>query len=213
MKYVVAVGGILIVVIAAGYYIKYGTGAPAGELPQAPANTTMGVATSTYATSTYSIVYPQDFTVDETYVNTEVNPKKPIHGVSFTIPGTMATGTNLSADTHVAVEQLPRAKKCTADIYLQQNVKPVDTTDGGVAYSVATTSDAGAGNFYEEMVYALSGSSPCTAVRYFIHSSNIQNYPDGAVKEFDHAALLSAFDSIRQSLQLQGGMSATPMQQ
>jgi hypothetical protein len=74
--------------------------------------------------------------------------------------------------------------------------------DGSVSYSLATTSGAGAGNFYEEWVFALASSSPCTAVRYFIHSGNIGNYPTGAVTEFDHAALIKDFDSIRRSLTL-----------
>ena len=38
------------------------------------------------------------------------------------------------------------------------------------------------------------------AVRYFIHSSNIGNYPEGAVREFDRQALLNQFDQIRRSL-------------
>ncbi|HWP61382.1 MAG TPA: hypothetical protein VN495_02165, partial [Candidatus Paceibacterota bacterium] len=55
---------------------------------------------------------------------------------------------------------------------------------------------------YEEDVYAISGSKPCTAVRYYIHSSDINNYPPGSVTPFDESALLSAFDSIRHSLTL-----------
>jgi hypothetical protein len=100
------------------------------------------------------------------------------------------------------VEQLPHAKNCTADIFLKQDVHAVNITENGVSYSVASSSDAAAGNLYEERVLALKGSSPCTAVRYFIHSSNIGNYPAGTVKEFDHDALVSAFDAIRQTLKL-----------
>lgn len=160
-------------------------------------------ATSTYATSTFSIVYPSDYTVDESYKYDRVNPKKPISGVKFTVPGAMATGTNLASDTYLSVEWLPRAKKCTGDIYLAANVRAQTMTDtNGVEYSVATSSGAGAGNLYDEMVYALSGSSPCTAVRYYIHSSEIGNYTPGSVQPFDQASLLSAFDKIRRSLVL-----------
>ena len=112
----------------------------------------------------------------------------------------MATGTNLSADSYVSVEWLPRAKNCTGDIYLAANVKPQEVVDNRVTYSLASSSGAAAGNRYEEWVYALSGSQPCLAVRYFIHSTNIANFDPGAVKEFDRAALVKQFDKIRKTL-------------
>jgi hypothetical protein len=102
----------------------------------------------------------------------------------------------------VIVEQLPRAKNCTGDIFVYDNVKATTRTENGVTYSVASTSGAGAGNFYEETIYALAGSVPCTAVRYYIHSSNIGNYTPGTVREFDKNALLDSFDDIRTSLVL-----------
>ena len=204
-KYVV--GGVLVValLLGLGYYFSTKGQKPAGgdtsqntQPPQAQM--------STYATSTYSIKYPTGYTVDEKYAYQGV-PKKPIAGVKFTIPGTMATGTNLSADSGVSVESLPRAKNCTGDIYIYNKVKASDLTVGSTTYSMASTSDAGAGNFHEEQVFAVSGSKPCTAVRYMIHSTNFANYPAGAVHEFDRAALLSDFDKIRNSLQL---VAATP---
>ena len=62
------------------------------------------------------------------------------------------------------------------------------------------TTGAGAGNRYFETVYAISGSSPCFAVRYFIHYSVIENYPAGTVQQFNEPALVSQFDSIRRTL-------------
>ena len=70
-------------------------------------------------------------------------------------------------------------------------------------YSLATSSTAGTGNIYEEMVYAIPNSSPCTAVRYVIHSTSAANYEPGLVQEFDWVKLMEAFDTIRRSLQLQ----------
>ncbi len=209
--------GLVVVVLLAvvGYYGWRMKGAASPE-PQNTNTQTQQMATSTYATTTFSVVYPSDYTLNTSYIDDRVVPTKPIHGVSFTIPGTMATGTNLSSDTYISVEMLPRAKMCTGDLYLAANVKPTTVYDNGVEYSLATSTDAAAGNRYEEWVYALAGSSPCTAVRYFIHYGAIENYPTagqpGAVTEFDHAALTAAFDTIRQSLILSSiaPTSATP---
>ena len=158
----------------------------------------------TYASSTagISLQYERGYTVNESYAYDQFGPKKLIHGVSFTIPSTMATGTNLASDSYVSVEWLPRAKLCTGDIYLQANVKAHTVTEGGVEYSVASSTGAGAGNRYEETVYALPNSHPCTAVRYFVHYGVIENYPPGAVAEFNHDTLFGAFDTIRNSLVL-----------
>jgi len=161
--------------------------------------------TSTYATTTLglSLEYPNDFTLNEAYANTSVSPTKPIAGVKFTVPATMATGTNLSADTGISIEWLPRARLCTGDIYLAANVRASEITEGGISYSLASSTEGAAGNRYEEIVYALASSTPCTAIRYFIHSTSIQNYPTGTVREFDRAALIAQFDAIRKSLVIQ----------
>lgn len=197
-------GGFLVVLLVAmgGYYLLH----PAKSAPATGTVTVEQQNAQTYATSTYSIKYPTDYTVDTSYEYTQVNPKKPISGVKFTIPGTMATGTNLSNDTYLSIESLPHAKNCTGDIYLAANVHPSTFATASTTYSVATSSEAAAGNRYEESVYAIAGSNPCTAVRYFIHYGAIENYPaagePGAVTEFNHDALIAAFDKIRDSLVL-----------
>jgi len=201
-KYVI--GAIGLILIAGGGYYAWQSGMFSGQGPAPTPPAPVEDTRLTYASTTLgvSLKYPRDFTVDTTYAYTGF-PKKPISGVKFTIPDSMATGTNLASDTGISVEQLPRAKNCTGDIYIVDNVRPVEMTVGSTTYSVATTSGVGAGNFYEEMVYAISGSQPCTALRYFIHSLNIGNFEPGAVREFDRAALLTAFDKIRQSLVIQ----------
>jgi hypothetical protein len=67
-------------------------------------------------------------------------------------------------------------------------------------FSVATSSEAGAGDIFETTVFALVGTSPCRAVRYFIHSANIQNFDPGTVTEFDREALVAEFEAIRNKL-------------
>ena len=198
------IGAVILLVVAGGGYLAwealFADKTPAEEpapIPQAPvddrasyASTTMGI----------SLRYPKSYTVNDAYANLSVNPKKPISGVQFTIPMEVATGTNLSSDSGISVEQLPRARNCTADIYIQADVKTHSQTENGILYSVATTSNAAAGNLYEEQVFALSGTHPCTAMRYFIHSTNIGNYDAGVVREFNRSALLATFDEIRRSV-------------
>lgn len=196
---------VLVAVVATGgYYVwdaMQAQPSETGEEMTPPTQMAPIVATTTYATSTFSIVYPTDFTLDTSYTYEGV-PKKPIPGVKLTIPSTMATGTNLSFDSGISIEWLSRAQACTGDIFVLQNVPAKEMTESGVTYSIATTSDAGAGNRYEERVYALTGSSPCTAVRYFIHSTAIENYATGTVRAFDYDDLIRKFDGIRQSLKL-----------
>ena len=153
----------------------------------------------------YSVRYPTGFTLNQSYVYQSLGPNKDIHGVKFTIPSTLAVGTNLGPDSYVSVEQMPTAKTCDASYFVDpaSSMKPTTVVDHGVTYSMTTASDAGAGNRYEETVYAISGTSPCTAVRYFIHYAAIENYTPGAVTEFNKQALVNEFDQIRRTVVIQ----------
>ncbi len=195
--------GILAVAIFAAicYFIWVALSQSSSPTEEAPITETK----NTYATSTFSIQYPSNYILDDTY-SYEKFKGKPIAGVKFVIPESLASGTNLFAQgTGVSVESLPRAKKCTADIYILEDVKAIDLTVGSTTYSVATTSIVASDAFLEEQVFAIKGSSPCMAVRYFIHASDISNFEsteseDKRVKEFDSDALIRAFDEIRNSL-------------
>lgn len=149
----------------------------------------------------FSIRFPQGYSVNESYKYQELGPGQDISGVKFTIPTTTAAGTNLSPDSYLSVEEIPKMQNCSANIFLGQGVTAHSLTDtSGVTYSVASTTGAGAGNRYEETVYALPGTNPCVAVRYFIHYGVIDNYPAGTVQQFDEQSLLAQFDTIRRSL-------------
>jgi hypothetical protein len=203
------IAGALVIIVAVAGVVLWNralhpsvTAEPAPVVPAAP-------VVHEYASSTFSVTYPDGYTVDESYAYEGV-PKKPIHGVKFRIPLTMATGTNLSLDSGVSVESLPRALRCTGDIYIYQTVRAHDETIGTRVWSVASTSDAAAGNLYEEYVYALKDSKPCIAFRYMIHGSAIGNYSPGTVTAFSHDALMTDFDKIRDSVRLPGEISVVP---
>jgi membrane-bound inhibitor of C-type lysozyme len=165
----------------------------------------------TYASSTagFSIRFPAGFTADENYSYQEMGPGTDIAGVKFTIPASVAAGTNLGSDSYLSVEQIPQTatntQNCSANLFLDlqgaaTNLNPTTVTDDGTTYSLASTTGAGAGNRYEETVYAIPGTNPCIAVRYFVHYGVIENYPAGTVKQFDSNSLYAQFDAIRRTL-------------
>ncbi|MFA5954872.1 MAG: hypothetical protein WC817_05075 [Patescibacteria group bacterium] len=164
-----------------------------GNLPRVYANGADGI----------SIRYPEDYSLNADYSYQELGSGKEIKGVSFPISSSIAAGTNLSDDSYLSVEVLPTGTSCTAALFLDergQGINVRSVTENSVTYSEATSSGAAAGNRYDETVYALSSTNPCIAVRYFIHSTVLENYPPGVVKQFDREALLQQFDAMRRTL-------------
>jgi len=153
-----------------------------------------------YHDAKLAIAYPPHWTVNAAYKYDALGPGKAIAGVSFTISADRAAGTNLAGDTRLSVEHL--AGPCQAGRFLDSPQNQHMETNGNRTYSVATSSEGAAGNLYDETVYALPGTSPCMAIRYFIHSTNIGNYDPGTVKEFDKNALVKTFGRMRRSLAL-----------
>lgn len=196
-------GLVVVVALGVGGFFLWKDNVEEMEATTEPVPKEVEPLTATFSSSTlgFSVDYPKDYVLDVDYTYDAFGPEKRIHGVKFIIPPSMATGTNLSAfDTGVSVESLPRAVHCTGDIYLMADVGASLLSEGGMVYSVASSSEGAAGNRYEEIVYAVASSSPCTAIRYFIHSTSLDNYPSGTVREFDRASLFQAFDEIRKSL-------------
>jgi membrane-bound inhibitor of C-type lysozyme len=148
----------------------------------------------------FTVRYPSDFLLDVKYIYNS-GQKMAIPGVKFTIPEIMATGTNLSVDSYVSVEHVA-AEICDAMAFSDHAMVATSTTVmvGDVTYSFASSTDAGAGNRYEESVYVLPTVNQCLALRYFVHYGAIENYDAGTIKTFDRAALLSVFDRVRDSV-------------
>ena len=146
----------------------------------------------------FTISYPPGYTLDTEYVYQGLGPGKEIKGISLTIPEVMTVGTNLSTDTRVSVEHAEG--ECNASRFVLDGSASSNVVDEGVSYSVASATDAGAGNRYEETVYVLSDTAPCLIVRYFVHYAAIDNFDPGTIKEFDPAALKAQFDAIRRSI-------------
>ncbi|MES2223927.1 MAG: hypothetical protein V4469_03265 [Patescibacteria group bacterium] len=187
--------GLLVIIIALIFVFKK-------DDTVAPVITDTSAPVYTNPTQTFSVSVPKGFTTDEKY-SYSISPSRSINGVKFTIPESLAKGTNLSTDSYVSVESIADGTYCTAERFYDSAPQAPDTvTENGVTYSVNSSQDAGAGNRYEETVYAIKNSNPCIAIRYFVHYSVLENYPEGTVKAFDRAALLGQFDAIRKSLKI-----------
>ncbi len=187
---------VLVVVGVAGYFIWCAATKQTSELQNVNVSQTY-----TNTDMSFSLRLPsKECVVDETYRYEALGPGKEIYGVKFTVPIKQATGTNLGQDSYVSVEKIPRVTNCSAELFLNTGTKAVTIQEGDVTYSVASSSGAAAGNRYDETVYALPGTNPCIAVRYFVHYSVFENYEPGTIKRFDLKALTDEFDAIRKTL-------------
>lgn len=153
--------------------------------------------------ATYSLRLPSLGSTSQTY-NTashtySVGRGVTTTGTTFPIPAALATGTNVSSDTYLSIEKLDTAN-CIAPAFLTEPATGTVVTDGDTRYTYASTTGAGAGNRYEEIVYALPQTAPCIGIRYYIHYSLFENYATGTVTQFDRTGLIHTFDEIRRSL-------------
>jgi membrane-bound inhibitor of C-type lysozyme len=171
------------------------------KLPVVYSNGTQGFSIRLPSLATSSAASASnDYTVDESYSYDGLGPNKNIGGVKFTIPQKLSVGTNLAQDTYLSIEQVPMVAQCSASAFIYDGRPTAIYAEEGRTYSVASSSDAGAGNRYNETVFALPDTKPCTAVRYWIHYGVYENYPEGSITRFDEKALVREFDRIRKSL-------------
>lgn len=66
----------------------------------------------------------------------------------------------------------------------------------GYTFVHSTSDGAGAGNYYQQEIYRMVNENVCYEVIYFMHSTNIGNYPAGTVIEFGRDAVIQKFDDI-----------------
>jgi hypothetical protein len=147
----------------------------------------------------WSIAYPPGAHVDTAYVNETTGPDHPIRGVAFRVPQRFTRGTNLGDDSALSVEHLPGIN-CKPSQFVDPAEDARVIGADGRRYRTAHSDDAGAGNRYETTIFVVDGT--CTAVRYFLHYSAIENYDPDTVKAFDRKAVLAQFDRMRASLKM-----------
>jgi hypothetical protein len=66
----------------------------------------------------------------------------------------------------------------------------------GIPFTRSEFAGAAAGNRYAQVFYRATWQGTCFEVTFLIHSSNIGNYPPGAVVEFDQARLLHKLEEV-----------------
>jgi hypothetical protein len=149
----------------------------------------------------YTIDYPKDFQI--TYTNTE---RAFGSDVSFAFPESFTKGTNLSTDSVIKVEII-QGKTCSVQNFFAaedpNSIKSFKIDNPGVFSQMASSTGAGAGNLYEKTVFAAGPNlGMCYGVELFIHSTNIGNYPEGTVKEFDRAKVNDVFNNMLNSFKI-----------
>ncbi len=149
----------------------------------------------------FSIGYQAGMKVDETYKYDNLQSGKSIAGVSFAFAPTFSQGTNLSSDSHVAVEW-KNTEACAPKEFTDEPLRDILVRSiNGNDWRVASTSGAGAGNLYEEVLHTRKVGAMCFNVRLFLHSSNIGNYDPGTVRAFDRKSVDAILNEMLSSFQ------------
>ncbi len=126
-------------------------------------------------------------------------------GVAFPMPTNFIAGTNLASDSRTSIEV---SKECNPVVLVSNpNVKEFSRTIGGYTFRAATSSDAGAGNFYEEHVYATVSprvAGECYVGRLFLHSMNLGIAQDTNPETllYDRARMAELFEEMLSTLYL-----------
>lgn len=118
------------------------------------------------------------------------------------IPQSYLPGTNFGNATFTVGTSADPSAEATCLTYNPEGAPksaPQTETVNGTTFTVFQSTDVGAGNYYDTTSYRTAIGSQCYAIEYTIHYANFQNYPKGAVTQFNEATLKSQLDAIAQS--------------
>ena len=157
------------------------------------------ISTFTDAGKTFSFSYPKTTTLsggDIGYTQSWSNNQTTLGLVLAKVeipresqPKTNFSGATLSVGTSSDVTAV---KDCTT------TGTPVRIN--GTDFIKSSSSDAGAGNFYETTMYRTLRNNQCYSLEYTIHTTNIGNYsPDQGIVEYDKSSVTKTLESVVQS--------------
>jgi hypothetical protein len=66
----------------------------------------------------------------------------------------------------------------------------------GYTFVHSTSEGVAAGNSYQQEIYRMTRSRVCYEVILYLHSTNVGNYPDGTVTEFDRNGIIERFYGV-----------------
>jgi hypothetical protein len=207
-----------------GFYlgIRYGEALAWVSQPVAMASsTTTGTGVNPYYTNTavwqtdvrsganagFTIAYPLDFTADDNYSVAPVtdwrlgaNGAPGIKFLTITVPAAFEPQTNF-ADATLTVGASANSQAIahclTPDATGPPASAPASTTINGISFTSFSSTDVGAGNYYETTSYRTMHAGECWAVEYTIHSSQIANYPSSyELHPLDEAAIKGVLERM-----------------
>lgn len=135
----------------------------------------------------FSIAYPLDFDTQDNYPATpsadwrlDANGASGIKYFTLTVPRAFEPQTNF-ADTTLTVGASGNNTAVAQCLAPDASGGPITATSSatinGINFTVFTSTDAGAGNYYETTSYRTLHAGKCYAVEYTVHSGQIANYP------------------------------------
>jgi hypothetical protein len=149
----------------------------------------------------FSIAYPIDFDYSDNNLATpstdwRVNANN-VSGIKYftlTVPRAFEPQTNFGGATlTVGADESGGSATATSS-----------ATINGVAFTIFTSSDAGAGNYYETTSYRTLHGEKCYAVEYTIHSTQVENYPSSYnLQSFDEKKIDSLMQNVIQTFKFQ----------
>jgi hypothetical protein len=121
--------------------------------------------------------------------------------VAIVLPAALFAGTNLGeAGVFIGASSSPAVTSKWNLPSVEYGEVPAGTaTLGGISFAVFTSTDAAAGNIYEERIYRALHGDVCFEIVELLHSTNIGNYDPGTVVEFDKARFQGYLEAIVQT--------------
>jgi hypothetical protein len=197
---------IIIIVVLAGWYIwsSSNTSMPpqttTTSTTTAPADIIAGTPNQTYTNShlSFSIEYPATASATSDF-SSGFLPLTQTPVIAFELPRSMFSGTNLAeAGVYIGATTTPSVMStCTQQV--QGETATTSQTVGGQNFSVFTSTDAAAGNRYQEKTFRAFQNGSCLEIVELLHYGVIENYPPGTVQQFDEAKFSGILDSIVQT--------------
>jgi hypothetical protein len=180
------------------------------SMPQVGCTQFNSLIQNTYTDSakTFSITYPKDFIFVASGAKNSKFPTQQwmsgatVKGSSLAtvyIPRAFQPKTNFGeATVNVGVSSDKIAiQSCTSPQPNAGQVSIGNANINGINFSIVSSTDAGAGNFYDVTSFRAVYKNKCYNIETVIHSTNVGNYsPDQGITAFDKDAVQKVLDGI-----------------